>query len=190
MISGLIGKLENNNITDIELNVNGVIYEVFISLKTNEVIKSMDKENIKLNIFQIFKEDSHNLYGFYSKNEKTLFINLLKINGIGPKVGMAICSSFEVFEFLDIVENIDIESIKKIPGIGPKTAGRLLVEFKDFNGIENSKGTEDLLFKEKQVAVQALSNLGFKKNNIEKILKDCIGKTSSELIKEVLKKIR
>jgi Holliday junction DNA helicase RuvA len=191
MIVGLKGKIEENNITNIHLNVNNIIYKIYISLKTYEEINSINNKEIKLRIEQIFKENSQDLYGFKNKEEHELFNNLLKINGIGPKVCLSICSTYNVVDFIHIIKNGDIDSIKKIPGIGPKTAGRLLIELKDINILseENQNQTNNKYEAEKQT-IEALISLGFKKQNIEKILIKCEGQTSSELIKEVLKKIK
>ena len=88
-----------------------------------------------INIFgpmALIKEDSNNLYGFLDSNEKKLFDTVIKINGVGPKAAMAICSTFTPSSFAEIVETSDVTMLKRVPGIGPKGASRILVELTGF----------------------------------------------------------
>ena len=91
MIVGVEGTIEHKEPTFIHVNVNGLIYEVFISLQSYAAIT---KERVKLHTSHIIREDAQLLYGFVEKSEKLLFERLVKISGVGPKVAMAICSTF------------------------------------------------------------------------------------------------
>ncbi len=91
MIVGLVGRVVKKEPTSLQLNVGGVIYEVFVSLNCSSKIIS---DEITLEITEIIREDAHNLYGFLDSNEKKLFDTVIKINGVGPKVALAICSTF------------------------------------------------------------------------------------------------
>jgi len=91
MIVGIEGIVEKKEPTFIHLNVNGLIYEVNISINTSNSIK---ESRVKLLITQIIREDANLLFGFMEANEKKMFDTLIKINGVGPKVGLAICSTF------------------------------------------------------------------------------------------------
>ena len=129
MIVGLIGKVVKKEPTSLQLNVGGVIYEVFVSLNCSSKIIS---DEITLEITEIIREDAHNLYGFLDSNEKKLFDTVIKINGVGPKVALAICSTFTPSSFAQIVTSNDVNMLKRVPGIGPKGASRILVELSGF----------------------------------------------------------
>ncbi|MFY4819610.1 Holliday junction branch migration protein RuvA, partial [Aliarcobacter butzleri] len=105
MIVGLIGKIIKKEPTQLNVNVNGVIYEVFVSLNCSSKIVSDD---VKLEITHIIREDAQSLYGFLDSNEKKLFDTVIKINGVGPKVALAICSTFTPTSFAQIVSSNDV----------------------------------------------------------------------------------
>jgi len=182
MIVALEGKLEYKEPKYIHINVNGVVYEVFISLQT---FASIESTNIKLSTVHIIREDAQLLYGFLELAEKKLFQRLIKINGIGPKVAMAICSTYTPSQFGIIIESKNIDGIKKVPGIGPKSAGRIIVELNGFDAdllIESSPRNRS--FSE---ATEALEALGFKKDKISKALSSCKGDDTAQLVKQALK---
>ncbi len=183
MIVGLIGKVEKKEPTSIHLNVNGVIYEVFVSVNCSSEI---EKQDIKLHISHIIREDSETLYGFLDINEKIMFEKLIKINGVGPKVAMAICSTFKPDMFVKIVEEKNVTLLKKVPGIGPKSASRILVELGEFS----LEGSTPQLTSAHQEAIMALESLGFKKDQIQKVLQECTACDTPSLVKEALKKIQ
>jgi Holliday junction DNA helicase RuvA len=184
MIIGIEGVIERKEPTVVHLNVNGLIYEIFISLNCSTQIT---KNNCKLHTTYIVKEDAQNLYGFMDINEKKLFDTVIKINGVGPKVALAICSTFTPNTFAQVVSNNDITMLKRVPGIGPKQASRILVELSGFviddatNSTSNSSSLE---------AALALESLGFKKDVVSKALSNCSATTTSELVKEALKKLQ
>ncbi len=182
MIVGLIGEVEKKEPTFVHLNVNGVIYEVFISINCSSEIK--DKK-IKLHTTHIVREDSESLYGFLDINEKKMFDRLLKINGVGPKVAIAICSTFKPDTFVKIVQEKNVSMLKKVPGIGPKSASRILVELGEFSLQE-----QNILASAHLEAQMALESLGFKKDQIQKVLKECSANDTASLVKEALKKIQ
>jgi len=185
VIIGIEGKMMRKEPTFLHINVNGIIYEVFVSLNCSGTIK---EENVKLHTTHIIREDNQSLYGFTDINEKKLFDRVIKINGVGPKVALAICSTFTPNSFAQIVQSGDINMLKRVPGIGPKGAGRILVELSGFvlesgddTGIATSSMSE---------AAMALESLGFKKEVISAALKNCVGNTTSELVKEGLKRLQ
>lgn len=182
MIAGLVGKVFKKNINNVLFNVNGVIYEVNMSLNSISKIKD---EDILLTT-QIIREDSITLYGFLNKDEKDLFDNLIKINGIGPKVAISICSSFTPSEFILISNNNDFASLKKVPGVGEKMAKRIIVEISGkLNDIKY-----DALEQPKTKALKALETLGFKSSEILKALDDVESTSVESIIKEVLQKLK
>lgn len=185
MIVGIEGTIEKKEPTGVHLNVNGLIYEVFISLNCSA---QLTKNNIKLFTTHIIKEDSQSLYGFYDLNEKKLFDTVIKINGVGPKVALAICSTFTPSTFAQIVSANDVTMLKRVPGIGPKQASRILVELSgmviDMGSDENGSSSNSL------EAALALESLGFKKDVVTKVLNSCTSTDTSSLVKEALKKLQ
>ena len=184
MIVGIQGKLEKKEPTLLHINTNGLIYEVFVSINCSSAIISNE---VKLHTTQIIREDTNTLYGFLDQNEKKLFDTVIKINGVGPKVALAICSTFTPISFAQIVTNSDVGSLKRVPGIGPKGASRILVELSGFvvdgncdNNSENAIASD---------AILALESLGFKKDAINKALNGCVSTTISDLVKEALKRL-
>lgn len=129
MIVGIEGTVEKKDPTFIHLNVNDIIYEVNISVNTSNSIK---ESRVKLLVTQIIREDANLLFGFMEKDEKKMFDTLIKINGVGPKVAMATCSTFVPTTFARVVADKDVALLKRVPGIGPKAASRILVELADF----------------------------------------------------------
>ena len=185
MIVGLIGKVIKKEPTLLNVNVNGIIYEVFVSINCSSKIISDD---VKLEITHIIREDSQSLYGFLDSNEKKLFDTVIKINGVGPKVALAICSTFTPTSFAQIVNEHDISMLKRVPGIGPKGASRILVELSGF--IIDSSDKDDLSSNSSLEASLALESLGFKKDLITKVLSTCTSTNTSDLVKEALKKLQ
>ncbi len=185
MIVGIEGSLEKKEPTSIHLNVNGLIYEVFVSLNCSALITD---EKIKLFTTHIIKEDSHSLYGFIDINEKKLFDTVIKINGVGPKVALAICSTFTPSTFAQIINNNDVSMLKRVPGIGPKQASRILVELSGFI-VDSATASNDNNSSSLEAAL-ALESLGFKKDLVSKVLSSCISQNTSDLVKEALKKLQ
>ena len=182
MIVGIEGVVERKEPTFVHLNVGGLVYEVHISVNTSNAISS---EKIKLFVTQVIREDADLLFGFMDHDEKRMFDTVLKINGVGPKVGLAICSTFTPATFAKIVASKDVSMLKLVPGIGPKAASRILVELADFI----VSGTETATAGTNTEAVMALESLGFKRAVIEKALSGCSGDTAT-LVKEGLKRLQ
>ena len=184
MIVGIEGTVEKKEPTFVHLNLSGLIHEVNISLNTSNAIQ---ENRVKLLVTQIIREDANLLFGFMEMNEKKMFDTLIKINGVGPKVAMATCSTFTPEIFSQVVANKDVALLKRVPGIGPKAASRILVELADFivDGNEESSAVENGM----SDAILALESLGFKKEHIKKALSGATGDTS-ELVKHGLKKLQ
>ena len=182
MIVGLNGKIEYKEPSFVHISVAGIVYEVFISLQT---FSALGKDDIKLFTTQIFREDAQLLFGFLDMDEKKMFSRLLKINGVGPKVAMAICSTYTPSQFGVVINNKDLNGVKKVPGIGPKSAGRILVELAGFDAeLVSIRSPLNQSFNE---ATEALEALGFKKDKISKALSACHEADTASLVKEALK---
>lgn len=184
MIVGLKGTLVYKEPNLVHIDVNGVVYEVFISLQT---FSAIPKENISLFTAQIIREDASLLFGFLDMSEKKMFERLIKINGVGPKVAMAICSTYTPSQFATVINNKDINGVKKVPGIGPKSAGRILVELNGFSEELLASPTDSSNSIAFNQAREALESLGFKKDKINKALSACEGEDTASLVKDALK---
>ena len=184
MIVGLKGKIVYKEPSFVHLDVNGIVYEVFISLQS---FSALPKDEVSLFTTQVIREDAHLLFGFLDMSEKKMFQRLVKIVGVGPKVAMAICSTYSPSQFATVINNKDMNGVKKVPGIGPKSAGRILVELVGFDEellSEKTIPSSSLAFSQ---ASEALESLGFKKDKILKVLSECDGKDTAALVKEALK---
>lgn len=181
MIVGIQGSVVHKEPTHLHINVNGIIYNVFVSLNCSGAINTKE---VNLFTTYIVKEDSQSLYGFLDINEKKLFDTVIKINGVGPKVALAICSTFTPSSFAQVVANKDVGTLKRVPGIGPKGASRILVELSGFvvDGNDDEVGGAKV-----SEAVLALESLGFKKDQINKVLAKCSATNTADLVKEALK---
>jgi len=193
MISFIKGKNIEISPTKLIVDVNGVGYEILISLRTYSKIKKIDKVNIftHLNV----KEDSHTLYGFYNKKERKTFLDLISISGVGPSTAIVVLSSLSASELKKAIIESDVNKIKSVKGIGLKTAERIILELKDKiskQDIEDIKFVQSFDNTIRNEALSALSSLGISKNVVERhidnILEKNINITLEELIREVLKK--
>ncbi|MRI57924.1 MAG: Holliday junction branch migration protein RuvA [Epsilonproteobacteria bacterium] len=182
MIVGLRGRVIKKEPTALHIDVGGVIYEVFISLNASAAIEDGE---LQIHTTHIVREDSQSLYGFVDRDEKKMFDRLIKLNGVGPKVAMAICSTFRPEEFVEAVRQKSVAKLKKVPGIGPKSAQRILVELGEFE-LGSAQPSSDAQIQ----AAKALESLGFKKDQIQKALGSCKATETSELVKEALKIIQ
>lgn len=182
MIVGIEGEIVYKEPTLVHILISGLTYEVHVSLNTSGVLKS----RAKLFVTQIIREDANLLFGFASKDEKRMFDTLLKINGVGPKVALAVCSTFAPETFAKIVSSKDVAMLKRVPGIGPKAASRILVELADFIVNASEQKSSDSATLE---ATLALESLGFKKDAIKKALAGESGDVGA-LVKIALKKLQ
>ncbi|MCF6173170.1 MAG: Holliday junction branch migration protein RuvA [Campylobacteraceae bacterium] len=184
MIVGIEGKVIKKEPTFIHIKLsNGFTYRVHVSLFTSA---KLDNEFVTLFTTQIIREDHHSLYGFYDIDEKNIFDTVIKLNGIGPSTALAVCSTLSPNEFSAALVNQSIEAFKRVPGIGPKSAKRILVELSDFSLESLQSNSENSALNE---ATQALESLGFKTDKIKKILTTCKSDNTTALIKEALKKL-
>lgn len=194
MIGYLTGKLISKKPNQILLSVNDVGFIVNISLNTFEKI-SETEEKISLFTYLAVKEDSLTLYGFYSISEKELFEALISINGIGPKLAQNILSGISVDEFKDAIISKNLSRLVSIPGIGRKTAERMLIELREKIEKVSDQNIEkdNFPFTVKDDATAALVGLGYNQKIAEKIIREIISQnpqiTLENLIKESLKNL-
>ncbi|MEO1939130.1 Holliday junction branch migration protein RuvA [Candidatus Thioglobus sp.] len=174
MIGKLTGKILEKNPPEVLLEVGGIGYEVLCPMSS--FYEMGNDNNISLHTHLTVKEDSHTLYGFISKDEKTLFRELIRVNGIGPKVALAILSHLNIASLMNAVAMEDDALLAKTPGIGKKTAQKLIVELKDrlekleLSNVNHQKITASNANPNTQKASQALQALGFKVKEADRML--------------------
>jgi Holliday junction DNA helicase RuvA len=194
MIAFLKGKLVYKDPTHVIIDVNGVGYQVSISLNTFAEIK--DREDIQLSTYLHVREDAQILFGFSSTAEKSMFQNLISVNGIGPNTAMVVLSYMPPTDLKAAIIREDAATLQSIKGIGGKTAQRLILELKDKlrkeSGEEQSIATGPSYNKTKQEALTALMTLGIARAAAEKSLDTVLKKsgnslTLEDLVKQALK---
>lgn len=187
MIGYLTGKIISKKPTQIILDVNGVGYLVHISISTFE--KLGDAESISLYTYLAVREDALDLYGFFTQSEKEMFELLISVSGIGPKLAQGILSGIQIGELNEALKTGNIARLVAIPGIGRKTAERLLVELRD--KVESLAISMDakssVSFSVRSDAIAALTNLGYNRANAERVVKNIIDKTPDASIEELIK---
>lgn len=197
MIAFLHGRLAHKEPTHVIIDVNGVGYELKISLQTYSALANTD-ENVKLNTLLIVREDSQTLYGFSQNDEKELFQQLISVSGIGPNTAIVMLSSLSSSEIIQAIVSEDAKTIQGIKGIGAKTAQRTIIELQDKLKKELiSTGVNPTVFSGqnhtlRNEALTALTTLGISKaaaeKNVDTILKRSGGDISlEELIKLALR---
>ena len=127
MIGRLSGTLAAKQPPQIVIDVNGVGYEVDVPMSTFYALPATG-ERVQLMTHYVVREDAHLLFGFATNDERAAFRQLIKVNGVGPKVALAVLSGLSVQELNQAVRMQDVKRLTRVPGIGPKTAARLLLE--------------------------------------------------------------
>lgn len=177
MLEYFSGSLEEINQDSIVIECNSIGYLIYISKQTNSNLPTL-KSKMKIYLHQHIRDDEHTLYGFLDKRERILFRQLLNISGIGPKVSLGILSFYSVDNVISSIIKEDTKSLSSVPGIGKKTANRIILELKDkFKDIiisdqviENKQ--DSINSKAKIEAIEALSALGFSYSQSTKLVSD------------------
>lgn len=191
MIARLQGQLIEKQPPVLVVDINGVGYELEAPMST--FYKVTLGAPVTLFTHQVVREDAHLLYGFASRDERDLFRTLLKVNGVGPKLALAILSGMEADAFAACVRQGDVATLVRIPGVGKKTAERLVMELRDRvgdgpAGLPSFGGVEVPATPERD-AITALIALGYKAVEAER----AVGKiklenaTAEDLIRQALK---
>lgn len=193
MIGRLSGQLLLKQPPELLIDVNGVGYEVSAPMTTFYSLPELG-EKVVLHTHMVVREDAQLLYGFISESERTLFRVLIKINGVGPKLALTILSGIAAEEFVRCIHDNDAAALVRLPGIGKKTAERLIVELRDKLGTEEQSETNSATAGLMQSAaanspisdaVSALISLGYKPNDASKIVRsiDTSGLNTEEIIR-------
>src|SRR6185295_11978133 len=130
MIGRIRGKLLEKQAPELLVDVNGVGYEIQAPMTTIYQLPALG-ENVELFTHLVVREDAHLLFGFASLPDRALFRALIKVNGVGPKLALTILSGMDVADFVRCVRDNDAAGLVKLPGVGKKTAERLLIEMRD-----------------------------------------------------------
>lgn len=201
MIGRLRGTLAEKQPPHLILDVNGLGYELEVPMTTLYRLPSVG-EPLTLHTHLVVREDAQLLYGFVGKRERDFFRELIRLNGVGPKLALALMSSLEVDELVRCVQSQDTSALTKVPGVGKKTAERLLVELKDrFKAWETVPAMFALVPNQsdgagpapvntaENDAVSALISLGYKPQEASKAISAIKekGLSSEDLIRRALK---
>ncbi len=186
MIGYLTGKIISKKPTRILLDVNGVGYILNISVNTFE--KLPDENSItSLYTYLAVREDSLTLFGFSSEAEKHMFELLISVNGIGPKLAQSVLSGIQIDDLKNALVTGNINRIIAIPGIGRKTAERMMLDLKDKVDAISEEKELSVPFKIKDDAIAALTTLGYNLKTADKIIRDIIAANQSIQIEELVK---
>ena len=196
MIGRISGILLEKQAPDLLIDVQGVAYEVQAPMSTIYQLSEIG-QNVTLHTHFVVREDAQLLYGFANQRERSLFRTLIKVNGVGPKLALTILSGIESDEFVRCVRDNDTATLVRLPGVGKKTAERLLVEMRDrlkdwhvdgasvAEGAALLPGANDVIAE----AESALVALGYKPQEAAKAISSVSDEnaTSEQLIRNALK---
>lgn len=192
MIGTLTGKLALKKPTKVIIDVNGIGFEVNISLASFEKLPG-EKENATLYTHLSVREDSMTLFGFSSQMEKEMFELLITVNGIGPKLALNIISGIQIEELKSSIQTQNLARLVSVPGVGRKTAERILIDLRDkIEKLEISTSGAFAASSVRNDAVAALLTLGYNRAAAEKAVRDVIKDSSAieEVIKDALAELK
>ena len=194
MIAYLSGKLLEKHFNTVIVDVGGVGYEVSIPLSTFYELGEVGSE-IRLRIYTHVREDAIQLFGFKTMRERELYLRLISVQGIGAKSGITMLSGMSADEIIMAIRTDDLARLTTIPGVGRKTAERLVIELRDKVGelsatsVGKSASTieapADSVFED---ALSALTNLGYQRNAAEKALKLAVQEGTEISVQKLLRK--
>ncbi|MBS7663311.1 Holliday junction branch migration protein RuvA [Pseudomonas lalucatii] len=198
MIGRVRGTLAEKQPPHVIVDVNGLGYELEVPMTTLYRLPSVG-EPLTLHSHLVVREDAHLLYGFFEKRERELFRELIRLSGVGPKLALALMSALEVDELVRCVQAQDTSALVRVPGVGKKTAERLLLELKGrFKAWEAVPGMATLVVEPQGIgavssaehdAVSALISLGYKPQEASRAVSAIKeeGLSSEDMIRRALK---
>lgn len=194
MITYLRGLLSELSPTNAIIDCGGVGYLVGISLNTYSALSTQSGE-VKLHTIQIIREDSHQLYGFASKDERELFVLLTSVSGIGPNTARVILSQYNTQELGSILSLGQVDALKAVKGIGLKTAQRIILELKgklklddtDLNNQALGNGSAATTSKTSEEAISALKMLGYPETAAQKTVRTLISTSPLLSVEDIIK---
>ena len=192
MIAYLSGKIAQLEPTHVIIECGGIGYLVKISLNTYTQIQG--KTEAKIHTHFMVREDAQVLFGFSDVKEQTLFEQLISISGVGGNTAITILSSISPIDLVSAVANEDVATLKRVKGIGAKTAGRIILELKDKIQLPESTTSSGITGKisagtKKQEAIAALTQLGFSRTQMSKRIDRLLQEQGEEISVEQLIKL-
>lgn len=182
MIALLSGQVLETNLDSAIVDVNGVGYEVLLNSRNLSDLQSRSNPNeaVRFFVYTHVREDALQLFGFLDNFEKQMFLSLLKVNGVGPKMAMTILSGADPDMIMQMIESEDIKALSKLPKVGKKTAEQLILTLKgklvlapaNDGSKASAKSEEAFTVGTKKQIYTALVNLGFRPSDVEKVVKD------------------
>ena len=188
MIEYLKGRISSLTPTYVIIESGGIGYFINISLSTYSMLES--KEEFKLLIHEVIREDTHQLFGFAAENERGLFRLLISVSGVGANTARMMLSSVEASGIEEAIVNSDVNTLKGIKGIGAKTAQRVIVDLKDKVG-RSADASEIFNIADNTIreeAFTALVMLGFPKNAVGKVLDKLLREDKDLTVEQLIKK--
>tara|TARA_B110000495_G_scaffold157726_1_gene141470 strand:- start:173 stop:766 length:594 start_codon:yes stop_codon:yes gene_type:complete len=192
MIDSITGIIQRKEPTNLFIHMNGLVFNISICLKDYEQLPELNQEITVLTYLNV-REDLMELYGFLEYERRGLFVQLIGVSGIGPRTAINLLSNISVAHFKENIVAEDVKSLSLIPGIGPKTAQRIILDIRE--KITKDKATKEGLDVSKinftyDDIYTALSSLGYRKNQIDKAIKQLTKENSFEgNIEDVIKRI-
>ena len=187
MITQIKGRLIEKSPTELVVDCNGIGYSINITLNTFSNIGN--DENIRLYTHLIVKEDSHTLFGFLSKSERSLFKLLISVSGVGASTARTMLSSMTTGEIISSINTEDVNSVQSIKGIGSKTAQRIILELKDkIHSQEIDDSKIHLITKDADEAITALEVLGYSRKQTIKIINQIKAENPKISVESLIKK--
>jgi Holliday junction DNA helicase RuvA len=188
MIDYIKGKITELTPTSAIIETGGIGYLTHISLTTYSSLEN--KDSAQIYVYEAIREDAHLLFGFFTKEEREMFLLLISVSGIGANTARMILSSLSIVELQQCIAQDNVTALKNIKGIGLKTAQRVIIDLKDkisrVAGEVKITGTESYS-SVKQEAAQALVMLGFQQANINKALEKIFSGSPSLTIEQAIK---
>lgn len=197
MIAALAGTLLTKTPQSVLIDVHGVGYEVFTSLQTYYRLPE-PKQTVRLHTYTHVREDALALYGFLSSEEKAAFLLLISVSGVGPRLGLAMLSGLTVTELASAIRAGDAKRLSSVPGIGQKTAARLILELQSKIASLVPETTENggpVASSTMDDALSALVNLGYQAASVKETLKQIErarpgeALTVEDLLREALRRL-
>ena len=200
MIAHLSGTLFSKQATSVIVDVGGVGYEVTIPLSTFYDLEDTGKP-VQLRIYTHVREDTLQLYGFKTIRERELFLKIISVSGIGPKLGITLLSGMSADELIAAIRTNDLARLTLIPGIGRKTAERLVIELREKVAALTSAQLEEALAMKAAAtgevrqddvradALSALLNLGYQRVSAEKALDNAVAEGGELTVETVLRRV-
>jgi len=199
MIAHLSGKLLSKEPNQVIVDVGGVGYDVTIPLSTFYDLDD-EKSDVQLLIYTHVKEDALQLYGFKSPSERKLFVHFISVSGVGPKLGIALLSHMKADELIESIKSNNLARLTQIPGVGRKTAERLVVDLRDkMIQLSQAQVAEETGIKAEAVyvssedtiradALSALLNLGYQRSGAEKAIDAALVEGGDVTVESILRR--